>query len=113
MESKFTKKETSKYIEVTYNSTTALKSYRLKYNASLSCSNNDEADIYIKRAENIEKEIIKVIAEKNSSFDVNLIMITYMQVIDSISSGFDIRSKLSDEELQATILKSIQSKGTK
>lgn len=99
METKFTKKDSGKYIEVTYNSTTALKSYRLKYNTSLPCSNNEEADIYIKRAENIEKEILKVIADKKSSFDVNLIMITYMQVIESISSGLDVRSKLSDEEL--------------
>lgn len=99
MTSKFTQKEEGKYIDVTYNHGLELKCHKLKFNASQYCINETHASDFIKRAENIEAEINKILTDKKSSYNVNLIMLTFMQAIESISSGIDVRSKISDAEL--------------
>lgn len=99
MESKFTKKQGDKYLEVTYNHGLELKSHRLKFNASQYCTNETDAEVFIKRAESIEKELDKVLLENKSYHNAGRIMLMYMQAIEAIASGIEIRSKLKDDEL--------------
>lgn len=106
-----TKEKDGKYIKVRYNSNIEDLSYKLKYNASQSCLNDNEANNLIQKVELLEllidEEQIKI-----GTYKTPLIILTYLPLIESVSSGLDIRSKLTNNELAKMITEGYHKKYT-
>ena len=95
----FVKQESGKYIEVTYNSLLPKISTKHSFNSSQLYSSEEEADLFIIKAKEIHSLMSDYIIKEKLPFKVDLVMLIYFPVIDSISSGLDIRSKMSSEEI--------------
>lgn len=103
MKNQFTQYTKDKYTIVTFNPNTIITSTKLKLNAEHWCITEKDANLFIDKVVCLEKIISNIIYEKKLPYNVELILLTYMKAIESISSGFDIRSKLSNEELALII----------
>lgn len=106
METKFTKKPTEKYIEVTYVTNVENLCHRLKYNATQPESTEERADNYIAKVHAIEPLVEAENAKRGSICKPELIMLTYLPMINSIASGIDVRSKMSNQEIAEVIVDS-------
>lgn len=104
MNTSFTKSQTGKYVDVTYNTHIPNLFMNLRYNAHQSCLSDEDADKFIAKVQEMEKTIAEEMAKQNFSYKVELIILTYMPLIESVSSGFDVRSKLSTQELAKLIV---------
>jgi hypothetical protein len=62
-------------------------------------STKKEAREFIKRLIEIELLVKEMVEKDNLPFDYRLVIINHLQAIDSISSGLDIRSNMSSEDL--------------
>jgi len=95
MSTKFSKRQSGNYIELTYNSDIE----SLKYNSSTLCSNEAEVDALIQKINAVESCISEEISKQNLPFKTPFVILTYMNVLSSVSLGIEVRSKLSNEEL--------------
>lgn len=99
MNTSFKKEQLEKYVEVTYQTKIDNLPFRLKHNSSQYCLNESEADNFIDKIKTLEKTISEELSKRNLAYKTEFIILTYMQVIESIANGFDIRKNMSDEEL--------------
>lgn len=99
METTFERKQSGKHKEITYVTKLNNLTHIHKYKSSVLCSNEKDVDTLIEKVRGLEESISKKIAKEGYPFKTELIIITYFNVIDSIASGIDIRSKMSNEEL--------------
>jgi hypothetical protein len=98
------------YISVTFKPTTNISSVRLKMNANQWCSDEKSADAFIEKFLAIKIFLHKLKAVKKFPYNIELMLLTYMQVIESISSGIDVRSKLNNGEIANLILDGYEKK---
>ena len=97
METSFKISKKGKYIQIDYISNLELKSFKsFDYIWSISIKDAKE---FLRLAREIETKIKTELVSKNLNYDYRLIMVRYLKVIDGISTGFDIRSKMTTDEL--------------
>lgn len=99
MNTTFSQKPSGKYIELTYNSNIEKLDMSLKFNSSVLCSEQEDADKLIQKIRDLETLISQKTSKENLPFQTPIIILTFMNAIDSIASGLDVRSSLSNEEL--------------
>jgi hypothetical protein len=87
----------SKYIQVDY--ITGLDYIPMGYHKYAWFLDKKRARNFIQRFKEIETHVKEIIDDKKLSFDYRLIMCKFLQAIDSISDGFDVRSDISSIEL--------------
>jgi hypothetical protein len=110
MSTVYTKTNTGKYIEVSYSPDIQNLSFKHVYNSKQLCSSEEDADNLIYKLKELEASISLELVNRNLPFKAQLIILTYLNVIDSICSGLDIRSKLSNEELTDIFIRGYQKK---
>lgn len=97
METSFKVSKKGKYIQVDYISNElVVPSHYDKYVWSL---NKEHAKTFIQRIREVENHIKEILVNDKLSYDYRLIMYLHLNAIDNISSGLDIRSKMSSVEL--------------
>ena len=106
METKSTKTPTDKYIEVTYITGIEKPCMRLRFNATQPESTEEGADNYIAKVHAIEPLVEAENDKRGSICKPELIMLTYLPMINSIASGIDVRSKKSNQEIAEVIVDS-------
>lgn len=108
---KFEKKQNDdKYVVVTYVHNNNKISSNLKLNAEQWCFSDADADKYIKTATQLEKLIVEELYKRKLNYNSTLIMLRYMQTIENISSGFDIRSNTPLNDLAERFVNSYDEK---
>lgn len=113
MKERFTKEATASHsISVTYHPKVDIKSQRLIMNANQWCLNESDAEKFIDKAISIYESIDMEMVNRNIPYSVELVFLTYLHVIESISSGFDIRSKMSNDEIVSHIIDGYHKKFT-
>jgi hypothetical protein len=102
----FSVKKCGKYIDLTY---IGYKSPNTHFDVftqkNLFFSNRKEVEIFI----DYVNRLIPLL-EKYSKFNPKLLVLTYLKSIDGVSSGFDVRSKWTIEEVAERIADSYQEK---
>lgn len=93
---KFSRK-LSKYIQVDY--ITGLDYVPIGYHKYAWCLDKKRARDFIQCFREIETHVKEIIDDKKLGFDYRIIMYKFLSAIDSISTGLDIRSSLSNLEL--------------
>ena len=99
MSTTYTKKEEGKYIKVTYIPDIENLSFNHKYKSEQLCLSDADADNLISKTKELETSIASEIVKRSLPFKSQLIILTYLNIIDSICSGLDVRSKMTNEEL--------------
>jgi len=94
----YTKEKIEKYTEVTYIPDIEI-TFNQKYKSKQWCLSDSDADKFISKTKQLEALISSEIVNRNLGFKPQLIMLTWLPIIDSICSGLDVRSKMSNEEL--------------
>ena len=110
MSTVYTKTNTEKYVEVRYSPDIKNLSFKHVYNSTQPCLSEADADNLISKLKELEASISLELVNRNLPFKAQLIILTYLNVIDSICSGLDIRSKLSNEELTDIFIRGYQKK---
>lgn len=106
LETTLTKEQNGKYVNVTYNHNLDKVSFNLKYNATQCCLSETDADTFIERTKQIEAIVEQNNVSQGSIYKTPLIILKYLPVIESISSGIDVRSKMSDESVAKMVFDS-------
>ena len=97
METSFKVSKKGKYIQVDYISNELV--VPLRYNKNVWSLNKEHAKTFIQRVREIEAHIKEILVNDNLLYDYRLIIYLHLNAIDNISSGLDIRSKMSSVEL--------------
>ena len=87
----------SKYIQIDY--VTGLDYTSIQYHKYVWCLNKQIARTFIQRVKEIESHVKEILAKDRLSYDYRLIMSLFLEVIDNIATGLDIRSKMTSLEL--------------
>lgn len=96
METKFKISRVKKYIDIKYVSGINLP---LSASDNVFVSSAKEGRKLIQMIRDLENRIRTIFSEREIDLDYRLIIVKYLRAIDSISSGFDIRSGMSIDEL--------------
>jgi hypothetical protein len=96
-ETSFKVSKKTKYIQIDY--VTELDYVPSHYHKYVWCLSVPKARTFVKRVQEIEANIIKLLATQELSYDYRLIMYLHLNAIENISCGFDIRSDMSSLEL--------------
>lgn len=96
METSFKVKKAGKFIDIQY--ITGIKLPMSTYDNVLVTSAKEGRKL-IKFIRNFEDGVRKCLVKEGIDLDYRLIIVKHLGAVDSISSGFDIRSKMSIEEL--------------
>lgn len=86
-----------KYIQVDY--VTGLEYIPSRYHKYVWCLDKKHARTFIQRVNEIETHVKEYLANQKMSYDFRLIMCLFLNTIDNIATGLDIRSKMSSLEL--------------
>ena len=97
MESFLKVSKKGKYIQIDYK--TNLDYVPMDYCDYVWCSNVEDARLFIDFFYKIKEKIKEVLEDKKYKIDYRLIILQRLKSIESISSGFDIRSKKTIDEL--------------
>lgn len=87
----------NKYIQIDY--VTGLDYTPIHYHKYVWCLNKQIARTFIQRVKEIETHVKEILAKDQMSYDYRLIMSVFLEVIDNIATGLDIRSKMTSLEL--------------
>lgn len=114
MRTQFTKKaeDKDKYIRVTYHPTSEVKSMKLKMNSTQYCLSDADAEVFIDKTIELKKAIENELTIKNLPYNIDLLILVYLQVIEFISTGSDIRSKLTNEQIAENMVEGYRRKFT-
>lgn len=113
MKKQFTKEATKgTSISVTFFPKSDILSQRLKMNSNQWCLDEQDAEKFIDKTILLHNSITKELANRNLQYNTELVLITYLHVIEAISSGFDIRNKMSNEEIANHIIDGYHKKFT-
>lgn len=99
MKSKITFGKEDKYVTITYTPSDKDIPYALLQNATQWCLNKKDAIAFKTYAIKIEKLIEVELAEKKLSYKASWIMLTFFKVMEGFATGFDVRSKISIEDM--------------
>jgi len=94
----YTKEKIKNYIEVTYIPDIEM-TFNQKYKTKQWCLSDSDANKFISKTKELEALISYEIVNRNLGFKPQLIIITWLPIIESICSGLDVRSKMSNKEL--------------
>lgn len=108
METKFKAKKATRYFQIDYVS--GLINKPNHYADYVWCISKNEAREFVRRAGEIESNIKKILNDKQLEYDFRLIMCLCLPVIESISSGFDIRKDVSSPDLAEGFVKGYQTR---
>ena len=97
METSFKVSKKTKYIQIDY--VTGLDYVPSHYHKYVWCFSVPKARAFIKRVQEIQENIIKLLATQGLPYDYRLIMYLHLNAIENISCGLDIRSDMSSHEL--------------
>jgi hypothetical protein len=86
-----------KYIQIDY--VTGLSYLPNQYHKYVWCLNKTNARAFIKLMVEIEAHVKELLAKDNMTYDFRLIMCLYLQAIENIATGLDIRSDMGSLEL--------------
>lgn len=95
----FTKTPADKYLEVSYNTDIGKVCLTLEYRATQALTNEENANVFIERAKILENLVLQELIARKLPYKTELIMLTFMDAVESISSGIDVRSKMKNDEL--------------
>lgn len=87
----------NKYIQLDY--VTGLEYVPIGYHKYAWCLDKKSARAFIQCFREIETHVKEIIDDKKLGFDYRLIMYKFLNTIDGISTGLDVRSSLSSLEL--------------
>lgn len=90
-------RQLNKYIQIDY--VTDLGYMPVQYHKYVWCLNKQNARTFIQRVREIETHIKEILAKDKMSYDYRLIMCLFLNAIDNIATGLDIRSKMTSLEL--------------
>lgn len=97
METSFKISKKSKYFQIDYVS--GLDYVPFTNGKYIWATRKEQAREFIKRVKEIETFLIKLISDNHVPYDYRLIIHRYLEAIDSISTGLDIRSNMTSEQL--------------
>lgn len=95
-----------KYIQLDY--ITGLDYVPIGYHKYAWCVDKKSARAFIECFRGIETHVKEIIDDKKLGFDYRLVMYKFLNAIDGISTGFDIRSDLSSFELAERFVSSYE-----
>lgn len=84
------------YIQIDYVTNIEIPS---TYNKYVWCINVKMARLFINKVKEIETHVKQILIKECFNYDFRLIMTLHLNAIESISSGIDIRSNMSSEDL--------------
>jgi len=97
METSFKVSKKTKYIQIDY--VTGLDYVPSHYHKYVWCLSVPKARAFIKRVQEIERQIKEILVKDSLPYDYRLIMYLHLNAIENISCGLDIRSDMSSHEL--------------
>ena len=99
MKTTFDREIKGEYIYLTYNPKIEGLSSSLDYNATQLFTKEEDINKFVDTVLKLELLIDRELVKNKYSYNRRLIILTYMNAIESISSGLDVRSKLSLSEI--------------
>ena len=110
METSFKKSQADKYVNVEYITNIPNLPYQLKDRTNQWCITDEDADKFISTVRKLEGLMSHELSEQKLNHNVSLIILTYINAIENISSGMDVRSKLPLDVLAKRFVESYVTK---